>query len=384
VTVEDEALKLSSKKPGGYYQGTKLAGPRAGGINALGSFIESSLVIRRTPGSEPLVKGKDYLVSAPHGMLGLGPNTTLTPQDTVHASYRCFLQRVDSIAVDQQGRAHSYHGTPAISSPLLPQLPAHSVRILNIYRPFGATSVLREHLFPILETPDQAITRTTRGRIANTLRKLEQGQKVKIVCWGDSVTVGGDASSPQTRYVDVFIRLLKAKFPRATIEVENLSIGGTNTAQWLKGMTEKNKRPGPGLDFRRVLAAKPDLVTSEFINDAALPPAAWPSGYATIHDKLSEIGAEWIIVTPHFGHMRLMRNPNVRMRDARPYVRFLYRFATDQKLALADASARWAHLWKEGIPYPIYLHNYYNHPDDRGHKLFAEELMKCFEPIAAR
>jgi len=382
MTVADEALKLSPKKPGGFFRGTKLAGPRAGGINALGSFIESSLVIRRKPHGRPLKKGKDYLVSAPHAMLGLGPKTTLTPQDTVHASYRYSLQRVDSIAVDQQGRAHLYRGTPAISSPLLPKLPAHSVRMLSIYRPFGATKLQRKHLFPIQETPAQAVTRTTRRRIAKTLRKLQQGQTVKIVCWGDSVTVGGDASTPQTRYVDVFTRLLKAKFPRATIEVENISIGGSRSSQWLAGMTKKSQRPG--LDFRRVLAAKPDLVTSEFINDAALQPTTWLPTYTTIHNSLSKIGAEWIIITPHFGHMRLMRNPNLRMRDPRPYVRFLHTFSATQQIALADASARWAHLWKEGIPYPIYLHNYYNHPDDRGHKLFAEELMKCFEPVGVR
>jgi len=36
-------------------------------------------------------------------------------------------------------------------------------------------------------------------------------------------------------------------------------------------------------------------------------------------------------------------------------------------------------LWKEGIPYVTLLHNTINHPDDRGHRLFAEELWKCFE-----
>ena len=47
-------------------------------------------------------------------------------------------------------------------------------------------------------------------------------------------------------------------------------------------------------------------------------------------------------------------------------------------IALADAAARWGHLWKEGLPYLTLLHNTINHPDDRGHRLFAEELWKCF------
>ena len=57
----------------------------------------------------------------------------------------------------------------------------------------------------------------------------------------------------------------------------------------------------------------------------------------------------------------------------------LRKFAASHGLALADASARWEHLWKEGIPYVTLLRNGINHPDDRGHALFADELMRCFE-----
>ena len=49
------------------------------------------------------------------------------------------------------------------------------------------------------------------------------------------------------------------------------------------------------------------------------------------------------------------------------------------RMALADASARWEHLWQEGLPYVTLLRNGINHPDDRGHSLFSEELIKCFD-----
>ena len=44
-----------------------------------------------------------------------------------------------------------------------------------------------------------------------------------------------------------------------------------------------------------------------------------------------------------------------------------------------DASARWEHLHREGIPYVTLLLNGINHPDDRGHALFADELIRCFD-----
>jgi hypothetical protein len=70
----------------------------------------------------------------------------------------------------------------------------------------------------------------------------------------------------------------------------------------------------------------------------------------------------------------------VRDTDNRPYVQFLREVSRKDHLALADAAARWQHLWKEGIPYITLLNNGINHPDDRGHQIFVEELMKCFGP----
>ena len=70
--------------------------------------------------------------------------------------------------------------------------------------------------------------------------------------------------------------------------------------------------------------------------------------------------------------------PTAREPERRPCVLALRDFAEKHQLALADASARWEHLAKEGLPYLTLLDNTINHPDDRGHRLFAEELWKCF------
>ena len=92
-------------------------------------------------------------------------------------------------------------------------------------------------------------------------------------------------------------------------------------------------------------------------------------------------GAELILITPHrtFFPQDVEQHPAMlHEEDRRPYVANLIRFAEEHGLAVADASARWSHLAAEGIPFCTLLRNGLNHPEDRGHAIFAEELMKCF------
>src|SRR5204862_7183627 len=131
---------------------------------------------------------------------------------------------------------------------------------------YRATEVTPEQIYPITETAEQAVTGSTAGRIPKTLAKLAAGQPVTIVCLGDSVTAGGNASKPELRYVDVFAAGLRERFPKAKIEVQNISAGGSNSRQWL----DPEKYPYRGLHgsanparFEHVLAARPDLVTIE-------------------------------------------------------------------------------------------------------------------------
>ena len=207
---------------------------------------------------------------------------------------------------------------------------------------------------------------------------LGEGKPVKIVSWGDSVTVGGDASSPETRYTAVFQKRLGAKFPSADVTVETIAVGGSNSRQWLYPDRFPGSRSKQTV-WQRIADAKPDLVTIEFVNDAGMTPQQVDLVYIDILRRLQKIGAEVIFITPHFTRPAMMRMKSLREPDRRLYVLAMRAFADRRGLAVADASSRWAHLWKEGLPYVTLLRNGINHPDDRGHALFADELMRCFE-----
>jgi lysophospholipase L1-like esterase len=379
VWMENEALHLSKEIPQGFNIGTRLSGPNARDINALGALIPSKFILRKAPEGETLAQGRDYLLSAQHALLGIGPDSCVSPSDIVYASYAYGLLRLDSVYLDGNDHVCYTPGIPHITTPYPPHIPEDGLRLVNIFRPYKTTTLKPEHLYPVTESPELTHVATTPGRIPKTLRKLRDGERVVIVCWGDSVTAGGNASETQYRYTDVFAAGLQRMFPQAQIEVINVSVGGSSSVNWLYpteyrfSISERQH----DLDFSRVTKPKPDLVTLEFVNDAGLDEATRDKTYETIRQHLDRIGAEWILITPHFTHPSWM-GMDMRGRENRPYVRFLKTFAKRYNVALADASERWAHLWKEGIPYLSLLHNSVNHPDNRGHRIFAEELWKCF------
>ncbi len=382
LSVSDEALKLSPDKPAGWSKGTRLRACNARDVNASGSFVPGSLTIRKSKGGEWLQEGSDYLVDSEWAHVGLGPKSRVTANDTVFASYRYSLLRLDTVQVAADGIVTLKQGEPHISAPVPPEADHGQTAIAHVLVNYRATEVRPEDLYLITETSAQARTASSPGRIPRTLAKLKAGQPVTIVCLGDSVTAGGNASTPEARYVDVFAAGLRSRFPKSKIAVKNISAGGSNSRQWL----HPDQFPYRGLRgaanparFDHVLEEKPDLVTIEFVNDASFTPAQVEEGYGDILKRLEPLGAEVILITPHFTMWRMMGFKGMRESEKRPYVLALRDFAQRHKLGLADASARWEHLAKEGLPYLTLLHNTINHPNDRGHRLFAEELWKCFE-----
>ncbi len=381
LTITDEPVKLSADKPAGWSKGTRLRACNARDVNACGSFVPGSLEIRRTQGGAPLKEGTDYLTDTAWAHVGIGTNSCVTIKDTVFASYRYSLLRMDTIQVSADGRATIKAGEPHISAPVPPEADAGCTAIAHVWVNYRDTEVKADQIYPIIETAAQAVTGSTSGRIPKTLAKLKAGGPVKIVCWGDSVTAGGNASKPELRYPDVFAAGLRERFPQAKIDMQNISAGGSNSRQWL--YPDKFKYRGKpwqetGVTWQRIANAKPDLVTLEFVNDAGMTPAVVDEVYNDILKRVQSIGAELILITPHFTMWRMMGFKGMREVERRPYVLALREYSNKHNIALADATARWEHLWKEGLPYLTLLHNTINHPDDRGHRLFAEELWKCF------
>lgn len=367
---------------GGWRQGVCLRGVVAQECTTRYLLDPTSLKLRNGPeaDSELFELGKDYAADLDWGSLGRLPEGRIATNQPVYASYRHGMLRIDSVVLTGASQIVLRQGEPLAAAPRPPNLQQGDRRLANVWIPGRLTKLGPENLFPILEpaypqAPKQCLSVAER-LLLKTLKKLREGQPVRILAWGDSVTVGSFVPDPaRQRWQEQFVTRLRERFAGAKIELITEAWGGRNTGSYLA------EPPGSPHNYaEKVLAAKPDLIVSEFVNDAGLTPQAVEQRYGKLLADFQNIGAEWIILTPHYVRpdwMGLTRERDID-DDPRPYVAGLRQFASKHPVALADASLRYGRLWRQGIPHSSLLLNAINHPDERGMKIFADSLMDLF------
>ncbi|MDX9868941.1 MAG: SGNH/GDSL hydrolase family protein, partial [Kiritimatiellia bacterium] len=284
----------------------------------------------------------------------------------------------DSAVLTADKRIVLRKGTPHVATPRPPDVAAGEIRLGNVWLSGRIAGLTEAHLFPVLETaypePKSVTPDVAERLLPKTHARLREKQPLRILAWGDSVTESAYLPREQ-KWQERFASRLRARYPGAAVTVVSVSLNGGTSARFLKDP------PGGPYNFaEKVLAVKPDLIVSEFINDASLDEAGVLKQYGGLLSAFRGIGAEWVILTPHFSRPDWMglRSENRIEADPRPYVRGLRRFAETHGVALADASVRWARLWRQGLPYSTLLVNNINHPDERGMEIFADALMALF------
>lgn len=334
-----------------------------------GSYVPGSLSLRDPADpAKTFVAGRDYVVDDTWGAFALVAGGSLKAGQEVLATYWMSQRRVDSLVIEE-GRVRLIRGVPSPDCPMVPDVPPDTAkRLANVYRPFNATNLKREHIYPLLFHRPRPESPVAAAALQPVRDKLRKGQPVTIVCWGDSVTACGEASTPQRCYVGVLETMLRDRYGRKVpVKVINAGIGGSNTLGRLPNFQKE------------VLDYKPDVVTLEFVNDMGIPVERLRQLYAEILRQTRAAGAVLVLTTPHFVMPSWMSFPGQsRSEDPRPGVAFLREFARENNVPLADVAARWEQLQEQGIPYEVLLRNGINHPDDRGHAIAGLELAELF------
>ncbi len=380
VHVQGEQAVLWRAPLNAWKSKTKLRGlgPLAPGdlLPAFGSLVPSELVVRHN--GRKLELAKDYVVAPEWAAIALVENSEVPDGAEVEVDYAFSLRRLDAWVEHPDGTRELRQGVADLTVPQPPMIEPGERHLANVFVDYAQTAETAE-LYWILTDDEHGGTLTQPGRIPRTMRKLRAGEPVRIVCWGDSVTIGGDVSSPEFAFPRVFENRLRALYPSAPLTVEQIAVGGSESRNWIE--PDKYQHPTRHHECRweRVVEAKPDVVTIEFVNDDQFPTSEFRPRYDEILRRLSAIDAEVILVTPHFTAPGWMAFHSNRDAEIRPYVFDLLALAAERHLAVADVSSRWASLWKQGLPYSTLLKNGLNHPDDRGHQLFADELLQCFK-----
>jgi len=208
-------------------------------------------------------------------------------------------------------------------------------------------------------------------RLPRTIEKLRQKQPLSIALLGDSISTGCNASgwanvAPfQPPYQDLLVEHLRAVYG-ARVTLKNFAVGGTSAAWGLANIGQ-------------VVKARPDLVILAFgMNDAAGRPAK--DYRADIQGMVDAVcrarpETEFILVATMLGNrdwVTLQQELFGQFRDAlaslaRPGV------------AMADMTSVWAELLKHKKDWDL-TGNGVNHPNDFGHRVYAQVLSALLIP----
>lgn len=372
IAVRDEKARLTDEEPKSYHGGTALRGCTIEGIGLAGALVPESLVVKAAagPAGRRLVEGKDWRADKAWGRVGRLEGGEIKADTDVYLDYDFGLIRVDTVVVQSDGKVVLRTGAEDKTIPAPPTPDLYSRPLCNLYLPCNTRELKAELIYPLGPPYPAASEEEIAAKAAlipGTLEKLQSGCNFSLVFWGDSVTCGGTASSPDKAFPQAFTAWLRNRYPQANIHYVNAGTGGWNS---------DGKLP---LLQKEVLDHKPDLVVIEFVNDMGMSREKIFANYTEAVGKIRAQGGEVIILTPHFTRPDWMgAGDNMRTPEIRAAVTFLREFAAENKVGLADASRRWEHLWVEGLPYLTLENNAINHPDDRGHRLFVEELQKFF------
>lgn len=219
------------------------------------------------------------------------------------------------------------------------------------------------------ETGEQGRALPSRRELLPRLHeKLKEGETVRYVVYGDSISAGYEASKPIYAYAELFAASLRAAYPATEIHVHNKAIGGENSHGGVKRLHED------------VIALQPDLITIAYgMNDQnrnpdgsnATPIAAFERNLTMMIDGIrNHTAADIILITPCLPNPRWM----FASSNVTEYADAIRRLGAARGVPVADVQQRWEEDLAAGKSHESLLLNNLNHPNDYGHKLYAEVL----------
>ena len=207
--------------------------------------------------------------------------------------------------------------------------------------------------------------------LPRTVARLTNRQPLSIVMLGDSISAGANASALydaapyQPAFPELVRRHLTERF-RNTVELKNLAVGGTDTS-W--GLTQADQ----------VVAAQPHLVVIAFgMNDSA---GRLPESYqqnikkiiVAVREKLPD--CEFVLVASMLGNRDWVR----LKQESFPLYRDALRDLAEPGIALADLTTIWTRFLELKKDWDQ-TGNGVNHPNDFGHRVYAQVITTLLDP----
>jgi len=203
-------------------------------------------------------------------------------------------------------------------------------------------------------------------QLKRTLAKMRAGQSLHIAVSGDSISTGLDASSltfappSQPGYAELVAAQLQDSY-RCPVVLTNRAVAGWSIANAHQ-------------DAESLIAARPDLIVIAYgMNDVGRRDPAWYGEQtrqlvSTFQSRLPD--ADIILVATMLGNADWVHTPREMFAAYRDQLRTLI----GPGVALADLTQVWTILLEHKHDLDL-TGNGLNHPNDFGHRLYAQALL---------
>ncbi len=370
LEVNDEPFQLASPTESDIYWQRMPLCCLAGGKDrgpVTGLLVPGSLEIRSSDGQNlPLVPGLDYKVNSQHDCIDRLSTCRLPDNSTVRLRYSLYRRRIDSLVVDKNGTAHLVQGEPSQFAPKAPVLSADTIHLANILVPSLDLPIYASNVMPKWDhnAIDPQLDELNERALQLFKRKLALGKTVKVGFVGDSVTCGCYATAQNLTFPQLFIERLRAEYPSAKIGSTICAVGGSTSTMMFPRF------------IKEVLPQKPDLVVIEFVNDLNLNQASISSNYKRFLQEAKAAGCDVIVCLPHLVQPSIYKMKDWSSLLSMPYFELVRNIAVATNVGIADIASRYSNARYEALTPELLLADNFNHPNDRGHRIYVEELLK--------
>ncbi len=382
-------------------------GVKVCGLAVPNLLVKDSLQITPIQGQEPqlsLARPKHTLDEKWGIILAAHDSEKVTEE--VLLNYTVRQQRICTIAADRAGNLHLIEGKLSKGSPSPPQVPDGKIALLNVLAPpfdadlknedlmlikSKATDAVYPWTFADVEHSYESMAQKKENRVSlqKTIQKLREGSPISICFIGDSVTFGCCASSKSEHFTSLLVQKLRQKYSSSSISFNVFAKGGSNSTTQFKNYLErfsisnisKLKVSESGVRNSPAVQAKPDLIIVEFVNDLSLPEEQIAENYSLFAAAMRAQGTEIIICLPHLVNPTFygLKSSEWLAIAQKPYYSVITKLASQKKFAIANVANRTLMAQEEGLKPELLLADGANHPNDRGHEIYAEEIMNCLE-----
>jgi hypothetical protein len=373
LQISSEKFRLFSANDQHPYFSRVPAACLAGGIEGggpVGFLIDPESLVIETANGHTLIADQDYRFDFRFDTIERLKSCSIAEGEVVTLKYKILRKRIDTLSVDREGIFKLTTGTLSQFAPNPADAAPNALPVARVCATFGKSSLTNANIMPISgvipsHTTIEDLCRNALN-LSATRSKLASHLKLKLLMCGDSVCCGAYASNQEHSYTTLFSTQLQAQ-TGSQIELTKISSAGKSSSDLLNSIVT-------------ALSAKhPDLVVLEFVNDLSLPAEAVLKNYSQIFAAARASGTEVIVCLPHLPSPLFYGQSWQKIAD-KPFYHVIPELSRKNNCAVADIAYRWLHIGEEGLQPIDLLADQANHPNDYGHRIYTQELLKTVLP----